>query len=438
MSHLSNVSDCADLYKRAKKVTPGGVHSPVRSFKYVGEVPLFCKGAKGCHLYDEEGRAYIDYINGYGSIILGHADPRIAEIAAAVVLSEMPLGVPHRNEVLLVEKIIACVPSIEKLRLVNTGTEAAMTAIRLARAYTQKRSVIKFSGCYHGHSDGLLVDAGSGASTHNVPSSKGVLDSMVQDTILMPFNDLKPIEKLFVARKNQQHDIAAIIIEPIPGNMGMIMPDPDFLLGLRTLASQHGIVLIFDEVMTGFRVGLGGAQKIYQIKPDLTLLGKVIGGGFPVGAVGGRREIMDLLSPMGPVYQAGTFSGHPLMVAAGLEVLDRVSAPLFYETLQGCVTALKDGLHAIMRRHNIPFMAEGVGGMFGFYFTGQPIVSDYNAALRSNREHFNRFFHGLLANGIHLAPSPFEAGFMTTCHTTDVISRTLEVVDRVASGILEG
>ncbi len=418
------------LFLSAQKILPGGVNSPVRAFKGVGGHPIFFKKGSGAYLMDVDGKHYIDYVGSWGPLILGHCHPAVIAAVGDVLYSGMSFGAPTELEIILAEKIIQLMPSIEKIRLVNSGTEATMTAIRLARGFTNRSKIIKFNGCYHGHSDSLLVKAGSGLLTLNIPSSPGILADTAAHTLTANFNDLDAVTNLF-----EQHgsDIAAIIVEPIPGNMGLVLPNPAFLHGLQSLCRAYQSILIFDEVMTGFRVALGGAQSIYEIQPDLTTLGKVIGGGMPVGAIGGRADIMSHLAPEGPIYQAGTLSGNPLAMAAGMATLQEVEKPGFYQHLEKISSGLIQGLTEVTGAFNIPFCGVSVGGMFGFCFSEQEQIQNYQDVAASDEMLFKRFYHGMLQQGIYFAPSLFEAGFVSSAHHDEEIQLT----QHAASAVLE-
>jgi glutamate-1-semialdehyde 2,1-aminomutase len=412
---------------RAQKVIPGGVNSPVRAFRGVGGDPVFVRAAEGAWLIAEDGRRYVDYIGGYGPHILGHGHPAIVDAVRDALSRGTAFGAPTVPEIELAEAIVAALPSIEMVRLVNSGTEATMSALRLARAATGRRRFVKFEGCYHGHADPFLVAAGSGAATIGVPSSPGVPEAVTADTLLAPYNDLAAVERLFDASGS---DIAAIIVEPIAGNMNLVPPVPGFLAGLRDLCDRHGALLIFDEVMTGFRVAWGGAQNLFDLRPDLTTLGKVIGGGLPTGAYGGRRDLMERMAPAGPVYQAGTLSGNPLAVAAGRAALavlgSDVDCP--YEKLEATGDRLQAGILEAAARHGIPCRVERQGSMLGLYFTSRPVenLADVHA---TDRALFTRVFHRLLAHGVHLPPSPYEAFFLSLAHGPAEIEATLEAFD---------
>lgn len=422
-----------DLFEQAQQIIPGGVNSPVRAFRSVGGNPIFIKSAQGAYMTDVDKNKYIDYVGSWGPMILGHAHPDVIAAVQAQISSGLSFGAPTELEVNLAEKVLSIMPNIEMIRMVSSGTEATMSAIRLARGYTKRDKFIKFVGCYHGHADALLVQAGSGALTFGSPSSAGVPANFVEHTLLAEFNNLEQVKQLFATQGEQ---IAAIILEPIAGNMNCILPEEGFLQGLRALCDDYGSLLIFDEVMTGFRVALGGAQALYNIKPDLTTLGKIIGGGMPVGAFGGRREVMTHLSPLGLVYQAGTLSGNPVAMAAGLATLECLtSIPNLYENLSRNTTKLMHGLREIAKRHGIPFTTNEVCGMFGVFFSEEPHITRYSQVVESNTKRFNQFFHSMLENGIYLAPSAFEAGFLSIMHGDKEIAATLEAADR-AFGML--
>ncbi|QRN03728.1 glutamate-1-semialdehyde 2,1-aminomutase [Legionella sp. MW5194] len=415
------MSNSHELFSRAQSVIPGGVNSPVRAFKGVGGEPIFFKQGKGAYLVDVDDRHYIDYVGSWGPLILGHCFPSVLEAVANVLHNGMSFGAPTELEVRLAEKIIELMPAIEKVRMVNSGTEATMTAIRLARGYTGKNKIIKFNGCYHGHNDSLLVKAGSGLLTLGIPATPGIPPSVTEHTLTADFNDLEQTTRLM---EQFSGDVAAIILEPVAGNMGFVLPKPDFLQGLRTLCDTDNTVLIFDEVMTGFRVGLGGAQQVFKITPDLTTLGKVIGGGMPVGAIGGKADIMCHLAPQGPVYQAGTLSGNPLAMAAGLATLQEIAKPGFYEKLSLTTSQLVKGLQDITADMRIPFFAASLGGMFGFCFNGKQTIDNYTDVAASNEMLFKRFFHGMLQKGIYFAPSMYEAGFVSSAHAEEELRLT--------------
>jgi len=418
----------SNLFEKAKKFIPGGVNSPVRAFRSVGGTPVFFGKGCGAYLYDLEGRSYIDYVCSWGPMILGHANPEVIRVVCEAASMGLSFGAPTEIEVSLAEKICELMPNIEKIRMVNSGTEAAMSAIRLARGYTGRDKIIKFEGCYHGHADGLLVKAGSGALTFGVPTSPGVPQDFARQTITLTYNDCDEIIEYFNQSGEQ---VAAIIVEPIAGNMNCILPNPDFLLTLRQLCDRHNCLLIFDEVMTGFRVALGGAQSIYGIRPDLTVLGKVIGGGMPVGAFGGRAEIMDRLAPEGPVYQAGTLSGNPVAMSAGLATLKIISRPEFYTDLTEKVGILMKGLGESANGANIPFTTNQIGGMFGYFFTTEAQVDNHTKVMACDTGRFRTFFHGMLSRGVYFAPSAFEAGFMSAAHTQSDLDKTLNAAEEV-------
>ena len=414
-----------EWFERAQRTIPGGVNSPVRAFRSVGGTPRFISRAAGPHFWDEDGRRYIDYIGSWGPIIVGHAHPQVIAAVQRAAASGLSFGAPTAAEVELAEAIVRLVPSIEQVRLVSSGTEAAMSAIRLARGATGRARLIKFEGCYHGHADSLLVKAGSGALTLGQPSSGGVPPGAVADTIVLDYNDVGQVEDAF---RRQGEQIACVIVEPIAGNMNLVRAQPEFLGALRRLCTQHGAVLIFDEVMTGFRVALGGAQALYGIEPDLTVLGKVIGGGMPLAAFGGRAALMRHLAPLGGVYQAGTLSGNPVAVACGLATLALVEQPGFHDRLGVQARRLTDGLVAAARRHGVSFSADSVGGMFGLYFTAQ-VPQSFAAVMTSDKRQFNAFFHALLERGVYLAPSAYEAGFVSAAHDAAAIDETLAAAD---------
>ncbi|PJD94506.1 MAG: glutamate-1-semialdehyde-2,1-aminomutase [Legionella sp.] len=417
-----------ELFHQAKTFIPGGVNSPVRAFKGVGGDPVFFKAGQGAYLTDVDDKQYIDYVGSWGPLILGHCHPAVVDAVNVVLHSGMSFGAPTELEILLAQKVTQLIPSIEKVRMVNSGTEATMTAIRLARGYTNRNKFIKFDGCYHGHSDSLLVKAGSGLLTLGIPSTPGIPKSITEHTLTAEYNNLDQVEQLF---KRHPQDIATVIIEPIAGNMGFVLPEPSFLNGLRALCDHYGALLIFDEVMTGFRVGLMGAQGLYGIKPDLTTLGKIIGGGMPVGALGGKAEIMSFLAPEGPVYQAGTLSGNPLAMAAGLATLTEIEKPGFYQQLEQTTTQLIDGLMDVAAQANIPLFAASRGGMFGFCFTSQTRIANYNEVAASDEAFFKRFYHAMLDEGVYFAPSMYEAGFVSAAHTAQDIEMTLAKVAKV-------
>ena len=419
---MSNKSEL--LFEEAKKYIPGGVNSPVRAFKAVGGTPPFITSALGSKIYDVDGKEYIDYVSSWGPMIVGHRHPRVIEALQKALTKGLSYGAPTEAEIELARMIVEAVPSIEMVRMVNSGTEATMSAIRLARGYTGRDKIIKFSGCYHGHGDFLLVKAGSGATTLGIPDSKGVPDDFVRTTITLPFNNLDAVKK---AVKAEAPKIAAIILEPVPGNMGVVLPQEGFLRGLQELCHETGIVLIFDEVMSGFRVAWGGAQSLYGVIPDMTCLGKVIGGGLPVGAFGGKKEIMENLAPLGPVYQAGTLSGNPLAVTAGLETLKILAQPGTYETLGKSSAYLVEEAKKLAQKTGVKTHISRVGSMFTLFFASQEVI-DYDTALKSDTVAFSRYFHLMLKGGIYLAPSQFEANFISLAHSQENLDKTLEVM----------
>lgn len=415
------------LFARAQQHIPGGVNSPVRAFKAVGGTPPFIASANGPYITDADGKDYIDYVQSWGPMVLGHNHPAIREAVHQAVDKGLSFGAPTQAEVELAELVSKLVPSMQQVRMVNSGTEATMSAIRLARAFTKRSRFIKFEGCYHGHADPLLVKAGSGALTLGVPSSPGVPPEVTQHTLTLEYNNLAAVEQAFVEQGEQ---IACIIVEPVAGNMNCIPPVAGFLQGLRALCDQYGALLIFDEVMTGFRVALGGAQQHYQITPDLTCLGKVIGGGMPVGAFGGRHDIMQLLAPAGPVYQAGTLSGNPVAMAAGLAALTQLQQPGVYQQLSNSTEKLAQGMLAIAKQHGVPFSVNYAGSMFGLFFTEQQ-VSGYQQAISVNQAQFNYFYHQMLQAGVYLAPASYEAGFVSLAHNDEIIAQTLSIADNI-------
>jgi glutamate-1-semialdehyde 2,1-aminomutase len=409
------------LFTRAQERIPAGVNSPVRAFRAVGGTPPFFERASGAYLWDAEGRRYIDYVGSWGPMLVGHTHPAVVEAVQAAAARALSFGAPTEAEIELAEAICRVLPSIELVRLVSSGTEATMSAIRLARGFTGRDLIVKFEGCYHGHADSLLVKAGSGALTFGNPSSAGVPAATAAHTIVLDYNDIGQVKALFVARGGE---IAGVIVEPVAGNMNLVLPAAGFLQALREACSKHGAVLIFDEVMTGFRVALGGAQQRFGVRPDLTTLGKVIGGGMPLAAFGGRREIMQKIAPLGPVYQAGTLSGNPVAVAAGLATLRLVEAPGFQERVAASAQALVDGLMAEARKAGVVFSAQALGSMFGLYFRATPPAS-FAEVMQCDRERFNRFFHAMLRQGVYLAPSAYETGFISAAHGAAEIDATL-------------
>ncbi len=420
-----------ELFQRARQLMPGGVNSPVRAFKSVGGEPFFTARADGPYLWDVEGKRYIDYVGSWGPMIVGHNHPHVREAVERAVMNGLSYGTPCPAEITMAEAITRLVPSIDMVRMVNSGTEATMSAIRLARGATGRSKIVKFEGCYHGHGDSFLVKAGSGALTFGVPTSPGVPKASADLTLTLAYNDLAAAEALFAEHGD---DIAGLIIEPVAGNMNCIPPKDGYLQGLRELCTRHGALLIFDEVMTGFRVALGGAQAHYGITPDISTFGKIIGGGMPVGAYGGRRELMEQIAPAGPIYRAGTLSGNPVAMAAGLAMLELIQAPGFYESLAARTRLLTDGLQAVADGEGIPFSTNRVGGMFGLFFTAEKVES-YTQATAADTTLFNRFFHGMLERGVYLAPSAFEAGFVSSAHTDDDIAATLEAARQTLKAI---
>ena len=420
------MTDSSSLFKQAQQHIPGGVNSPVRAFKGVGGSPIFIDHAKGAYLFDSDGKKYIDYVASWGPMILGHAHPDVVDAVQKSAERGLSFGAPTTIETEMAEKICTLVPSIEKVRMVNSGTEATMSAIRLARGFTGRDNILKFEGCYHGHSDSLLVKAGSGALTFGVPSSPGVPASLAEHTLTLPYNDNQALDALL---KDKGDSIACIIVEPVAGNMNCIPANEGYLQALRAVCDEYGIILIFDEVMSGFRVALGGAQQLYNVTPDLTTLGKIIGGGMPVGAFGGRADIMDQLSPEGPVYQAGTLSGNPLAMAAGLTTLALISQQGFYQGLSEQTTTLLTGLQKLADQAGIPFTSNQAGAMFGLFFSEDKKVSCFDQVMKCDQERFKKFFHAMLDNRVYLAPSAFEAGFVSAAHSDEDIQQTLNAAE---------
>ncbi|GAB2787766.1 glutamate-1-semialdehyde 2,1-aminomutase [Halomonas shantousis] len=416
----------AQLYEQACRHIPGGVNSPVRAFKGLERAPVFIERAQGAYLFDVEGKRYIDYVGSWGPMITGHADPDVLDAVRERLDAGLSFGTPTAIETTMADLICEMMPSVEMVRMVNSGTEATMSAIRLARGYTGRDKIIKFEGNYHGHSDSLLVKAGSGALTHGEPSSPGVPAALAEHTVTLPYNDIDAVRESFAEIGDQ---VAGIIVEPVAGNMNCIPPLPGFLEALRELCDSHGSVLIFDEVMTGFRVALGGAQAHYAITPDLTCLGKIVGGGMPVGAFGGKREIMSQISPLGPVYQAGTLSGNPLAMAAGITLLNKLREPEFHEALTQRVNTLCDGLESRARAAGVEMLTQRAGGMFGLFFTAQSRVDNFAQATACDVTAFQRFFSTMLDHGVYLAPSAYEAGFMSSAHTPEDIQATLDAAE---------
>lgn len=421
-----------ELFQRAQQSIPGGVNSPVRAFKGVGGNPIFFNRGEGPFLFDADGKRYIDYVGSWGPMITGHANPQILDAIKEQMQKGLSFGAPTEIEILLAEKVIELVPSIEMVRMVSSGSEATMSAIRLARGYTGRDKIVKFEGCYHGHADSLLVKAGSGALTLGEPSSAGVPKALARETLTLIYNDLDSVKTVFAELGEQ---IACIIVEPVAGNMNCIPPVPGFLEGLRSICDQYGSVLIFDEVMTGFRVALGGAQAHYHIKPDLTTLGKVIGGGMPVGAFGGKREIMQCIAPLGAVYQAGTLSGNPIAMIAGLTMLEQVSAKGFYENLDHLAKRLMAGFTKEANKAGIPFTSNQVGGMFGFFFSSEKSITRYQQVTQCDINAFKHFFHAMLDEGVYLAPSAYEAGFVSSVHTEALIDESINAAARAFAAI---
>ncbi len=411
----------------AKKFIPGGVNSPVRAFKAVGMEPLFIKKAKGAYIYDVDNNKYIDYLLSWGPMILGHTDKTVIRAVKQALEKGTSFGAPTQQETELAQLIHKIYPSIEKVRLTSSGTESAMSALRLARGYTRREKIIKFQGCYHGHSDSLLVEAGSGSATFGMPSSSGVNKSIAQDTITLPFNDINKVKE---AISQHQNNIACVIIEPIPANMGVVLPEEGFLEELREITRKNGIVLIFDEVITGFRVALGGAQELFGVKPDLTILGKILGGGFPIGAFGGKKEIMDLLSPDGPVYQAGTLSGNPVAVEAGIATIKILIKNKIYDNLNNLSSNLELGLREVIRKSGAVATIQRAGSLFTLFFTDKRLLKNYNDVSKCDLKQFACFFRNMLRQGIYLAPSQFEANFISVKHTCSDIKKTLVAAER--------
>ncbi len=426
------MSQSETLFDRAQKVIPGGVNSPVRAFKGVGGTPLFIARAEQAYLFDADGKRYVDYVGSWGPMIAGHSNPEIIAAVQEAIGRGLSYGAPTAIEVDMAERIGEIMPSIEMVRMVNSGTEATMSAIRLARGYTGRDNIVKFEGGYHGHGDSLLVKAGSGALTFGEPNSPGVPADLAKHTLTLDYNNSEQVRELFAA---QGDSIACIIVEPVSGNMNCIPPVPGFLETLREVCDEHGALLIFDEVMTGFRVAFGGAQEVYNIKPDLTTLGKIIGGGMPVGAFGGRRDVMERLAPTGPVYQAGTLSGNPIAMTAGLKTLEIISRDGFYEDLELKSARMVEGMLEVAKANNIALSSNRVGAMFGLFFTEESKVTNYQQVTACNIDRFNRFFHGMLDHGVNLAPSAYEAGFVSAAHTDQDIDETLEAANKVFASL---
>lgn len=419
----------SQLFADAEKVIPGGVNSPVRAFKGVGGKPIFVKSAKGAYLFDEDGNKLIDYINSWGPMILGHAYQSVIDAITERAKSGTSFGIPTELETQIAQLAVSMVPNIDKIRFVNSGTEACMSAIRLARGFTNRNKIIKFAGCYHGHSDSFLIQAGSGASTFGTPNSPGVTPGTAQDTLLANYNDLNSVRNLFESNKNQ---IAALIVEPVAGNMGCVPPLPGFLEGLRTLCTENNSLLIFDEVMTGFRLAKGGVQELYNIKADIVCFGKVIGGGLPVGAFAARNEIMNYLAPVGPVYQAGTLSGNPLAMAAGLAMLQAINTDAnLFENLDKKTAYLEAGMHKVLTQNGVVYTINRVGSMISVHFDASPVV-DFQTAKNGDNETFKKFFHGLLKEGVYIAPSAYETWFITDALTYEDLDFTINAIDKVS------
>ena len=420
------------LFANAQKHIPGGVNSPVRAFKSVGGTPLFFKHAEGAYVVDEDDKRYVDYVGSWGPMILGHAHPEVLDAVRRQLQHGLSYGAPTALEVEMADLVCSLVPSMDMVRMVSSGTEATMSAIRLARGYTGRDDIIKFEGCYHGHSDSLLVKAGSGALTFGVPNSPGVPADFAKHTLTLPFNDLEAVEK---ALDECGRNVACIIVEPVAGNMNCVPPAPGFLQGLRKACDKHGVVLIFDEVMTGFRVHLGSAQALYGVTPDLSTFGKIIGGGMPVGAFGGKRAIMEQISPLGPVYQAGTLSGNPLAMAAGLTTLKLISRPGFHDELTDYTSRMLQGLQERADAAGIPFVTTQAGAMFGLYFSGADDIITFADVMASDAERFKRFFHLMLEGGVYLAPSAYEAGFTSIAHGDTELKLTLDAAERAFAAL---
>lgn len=420
------------LFENAQRVMPGGVNSPVRAFQRVGGHPVFFKRGVGAYLIDVDDKRYVDYIGSWGPMIVGHAHPHVIERVGAAIVEGLSFGAPTERETQLAEKVCALMPAIEMIRMVNSGTEATMSAIRVARGFTRRDKIVKFEGCYHGHSDSLLVKAGSGALTLGEPDSLGVPASLAAHTITLTYNDAEQVESVFA---DCGDEIAAVIVEPVAGNMSCVPPEPGFLETLREQCDAYGSVLIFDEVMTGFRVALGGAQALYGVKPDLTTLGKVMGGGMPVGAFGGRKDIMSMVAPLGGVYQAGTLSGNPIAMTAGLATLELIESPGFFDLLTRNTAQLMDDLGERARKAGIPLTTNHVGGMFGFFFSAAEKVTSFAQVMNADSARFNEFFQNMLARGVNLAPSPFESGFVSSAHGIEEFDTTLNAAEESFAAI---
>ncbi|MGB8706751.1 MAG: glutamate-1-semialdehyde 2,1-aminomutase [Dehalococcoidia bacterium] len=429
---MKNINRSKRLFEEAQRYLPGGVDSPVRAFKAVGGTPLFIKRGQGSRLYDEDGNEFIDYVGSWGPLILGHAHPRVVKAVKKAVEQGSSFGAPTQLETTLAKLISDALPSIEMVRFVNSGTEATMSAIRLARAFTGRNKMLKFAGGYHGHSDGLLTKAGSGMATLGIPSSPGVPAAVTADTLVAPYNNLEAVEQIF---KDFASDIAAVIVEPIAGNMGVVLPQPGFLERLRSLTRQYGALLIFDEVITGFRVAYGGAHSLYKIAPDLTCLGKIIGGGLPVGAYGGRRDIMQLVAPSGPVYQAGTLAGNPLAMTAGIETITILKESGAYQELERKSSLLEKGIIEAANKTGMEIQLPRIGSMFTIFFARAP-VTDYETATRADTELYAKFFHHMLSQGVYLPPSQFEAAFVSVAHTHKDIQSTVNAAEKTFTSLL--
>lgn len=420
------MSTSKQAFNEARKYIPGGVNSPVRAFKAVGGTPVFIKHAQGAYIHDINDKQYIDYVGSWGPMILGHAHPEVIAVVQSAAEQGLSFGTPTEIETEMAKMVCELIESIEMVRMVSSGTEATMSAIRLARGHTGRNKIIKFEGCYHGHADSLLVKAGSGALTMGVPSSPGIPPELAAHTITLTYNNLEEVENTF---NEMGDDIACVIVEPIAGNMNCVPPVKDFLQGLRKLCSEHKAILIFDEVMTGFRVARGGAQQLYKVTPDLTTLGKILGGGMPVGAFGGERKIMESIAPTGPVYQAGTLSGNPIAMAAGLTTLKLLSERGFHDKLHRKTKLLVDGITDTAKQNNIPFTTNYICGMFGLFFTDEEKVTQFSQVMSCNQEQFNSFFNSMLEQGVYFAPSSYEAGFMSAAHTEEDIQKTIELAE---------
>jgi glutamate-1-semialdehyde 2,1-aminomutase len=422
---LTDFSSSHKFFDEAQRYIPGGVNSPVRSFKSVGGVPLFIQKGHGSHIWDVDGNEFIDYVGSWGPLVLGHAHQDVVNALGSVMVNGLSFGAPTEGEIELARTVVEAFPSIDMVRLVSSGTEATMSAIRVARAFTGRNKIIKFAGCYHGHTDGLLVEAGSGGATYSIPNSAGVPASYAQETLVADYNDISSVEKLFEAHPR---DIAAVILEPVAGNMGVVLPSDGFLAGLRELTRNQAALLIFDEVITGFRVAYGGAQTLYDITPDLTCLGKIIGGGLPVGAYGGRKEIMEVVAPLGPMYQAGTLSGNPLAVTAGITTLNILSKPGTYDRLEIMASRFTEGLSSAAKAAKVPLTINRVGSLMTAFFADGP-VNGWADVANTNKDRYSTFFHHMLEGGVYLAPSAFEAAFVSTAHTHEDIDRTVAVAE---------